>query len=1020
MSNNISSHRHQDSSASRHEFTSPLIPRTIPLDPPSAGRSGLSSRRRFQLEADMRRESLAFFRKLDHGHADVSFDLLSNEWNEMINDPLIDHDADSPIQKVKSVRRPMQGRALSSYRPANALNSTPIRPSIPLFKSSPFAASPKLKYDGDTDNDTSEFDTIGPPALSAGSLKALENLSPMQPPRARFDLQSETTEERPARVTIPSQQASSFPPGSPSERKGRVIVAPTAPKTPERTKRPSSPIRFTRSSPNKPFPRSSLGTPRGFKSTLKPSSPRSQTLLNHYPDTPTRQPVNIARTPARIHEYKPSDSPEEEQPLSPPKLDFEGVLADYNDPHSAENDNSLSIPLSPAERCSSQPSQEPQSHRSNTHISPNRLPNTSSSQTNFGDSPNRSIDEGVFLISATGQSQTRSNDPQSALPPTLSTDEVIDREIQGSPNKSDPITPQKAIRTEDPGSASSIRKVRDFWEKLSVSSAEKLASVTRSLDIWSPSINKQTSSTSPLKRRISSGDRDEQRKIQKTSDSIKSTGSGDLSPPSTSDNMLYSKLRLHNTHASPAHENEESDDKENKLVAGDFRKSISSLPMFKETNSPIARRRTEEFGKMVTPDRTDMGKVSSKSVETQFTKRHLARNLFDELKSQPLPKLRPVSDRRTSRNLIDALGSDDTTTTEIVRKRNDFKQNFHKFEDNIKQSEEVNGSPGQETSPSRDALNHHISPISRTSHKSPAVKKHSTDDDDWVVPYSTKQLQKSSNTNTYSLSPARVMSKSPLRDRYNRFVSPKRPMSHKVPETPIPQTPKSAMLFAERKLTRGSGLDYASLPTPVKPSAARFAAGRHRAERKPEQRSEPADENVLYFKPERDEPKVKDYRPAATLMNRHEKPTVDFAAEKDQTAVTVDQKADAVMTRKASPTEKVNVLSSQVQKHTESQLEATVEGKAWYDEREQLDEWDDVPKHSAIVEAVNQQPPQEPKTDTTTPAMTGSFAAAAKRKRESDAASDRQRTKRKVNKIPPAQRPSRIPLATWRIAKMNN
>ncbi|KAJ2961269.1 hypothetical protein NQZ79_g3526 [Umbelopsis isabellina] len=1023
MSNNISSHHRQDSSASRHEFTSPLIPRTIPVDPPSAGRSGLSSRRRFQLEADMRRESLAFFRKLDHGHADVSFDLLSNEWNEMINDPLIDHDADSPIQKAKPVRRSVQDRAPSSYRLPNALNSTPIRPSIPLFKSSPFAASPKPKYDADTDNDTSEFDTIGPPALSAGSLKALENLSPMQPPRAQFDLQLETTtEDRPSRVTIPSQPSSSFPPGSPSERKGRVIVAPTAPKTPERVKKPSSPIRFTRSSPNKPFPRSSLGTPRGFKSTLKPSSPRPKTLLNHYPDTPTRQPVNIARTPARIHEYKPSDSQEEEQPLSPSKLDFEGVLADYNGPNSAENDNSLSIPLSPAERRSSQPSQEPQSQRSNTHSSPARLPNTSSSQTNFNDSPNRSIDEGVFLISATGQSQNKSNDSHSALLNTSSTAEVIDHEIQSSPNKSDPVTPQKAVRAEDPGSASSIRKVRDFWEKLSVSSAEKLASVTRSLDIWSPSKNKPTSSTSPLKRRLSSDDGNEQRKIQKTAESVKGSGSGDLLSPSTSSNMLYSKLRSQNTHESPANEAEQSDDKENKLVAGNFRKSISSLPMFKESNSPIARRRTEEFGKLVTPERTDMGKISSKSVETQFTKRHLARNLFDELKSQPLPKLRPVSDRRSSRNLLDALGSDDTSTIEIVRKRNDFKQNFQKFEENIKQSEELDRSPLQETSPSRDALDHHISPISRTSHRSPSIKKNSTDDDDWAVPYSSKQLQQSSKTSTYSLSPARVMSKSPLRDRYNQFVSPKRPMSHKVPETPIPQTPKSAMLFAERKLTRGSGLDYASLPTPVKPSAAKFGTGRQRAEPLPERKIEPADENVLYSKPVIDEPKVKDYRPVDTLIDQDEKPTVDFTAEKEKTAVTVDRETKAVMNRKDSHIESVSVLASQAQKHTESQPVVTpMVVKPWYDENEQPDEWDVAPKHSTIVEPVSQQqPPQEPKIDTPTPAMTSTHSAFAKRKRESDAVTGRQRTKRKVNRIPPAQRPSRIPLASWRIAKMKN
>lgn len=805
---------------------------------------------------------------------------------------------------------------------------TPIRPSIPLFKSSPFAASPKPKYEGDTDNDTSEFDTIGPPALSAGSLKALENLSPMQPPRARFDLQLDATEDRPSRVTIPSQPPSSFPPGSPSERKGRVIVAPTAPKTPERAlKKPSLPIRFTRSSPNKPFPRASLGTPRGFKSTLKPSSPRSQTLLNHYPNTPTRQPVNIARTPARIHEYKPSDSQEEEPPLSPPKLDFEGVLADYNGPHSAENDNSLPIPLSPAEHRSSQPSQEPQSHTSNMHSSPVRLANTSSSQNNYSDSPNRSIDDGVFLIAATtGSSQNKSNNPQSAPSNTLSTAEVIDHEIQGSPNKSDPVTPQKAIRAEEPGSASSIRKVRDFWEKLSVSSAEKLASVTRSLDIWSPSKNKHTSSTSPLKRRISSGDRNEQRKVQKTTDSVKSPVSGDLSPHSTSSTMLYSKLRPQNTHQSPVKEKDESDDKENKLVVGDFRKSISSLPMFKESNSPIARRRTEEFGKLVTPERTDMGKLSSKSVETQFTKRHLARNLFDELKSQPLPKLRPVSDRRTSRNLIDALGTDDTTIIEIVRKRNDFKQNFQKFEDNIKLSEEVDRSPVQNTtSPSHDALDHHISPISRTSHKSPLVKKHSTnDDDDWAVPYSsTKQLQKPSDANTYSLSPARVMSKSPLRDRFNHFVSPKRPVGHNVPETPIPQTPKSAMLFAERKLTRGSGLDYASLPTPVKPSAAaRFAAGRHRAERSSDVSSEPADENLLYGKTVADEPKVKDYKPTVALRNRDEKPTIDFAAEKKQTGVTADQNAQTFMTRKVSTIESVNVSSSQAHKVSHSHVDS--------------------------------------------------------------------------------------------------
>ncbi|CAM0140340.1 unnamed protein product [Umbelopsis sp. WA50703] len=1009
MSNNIRSYHRQDSSASRHEFTSPLIPRTLPVDPPSAGRSGLSSKRRFQLEADMRRESLAFFRKLDHGHADVSFDLLSNEWNEMINDPLIDHDADSPIQKTNSLRRSVQERPPSSYRHSNALNSTPIRPSIPLFKSSPFAASPKPKFEGDTDNDTSEFDTIGPPALSAGSLKALENLSPMQPPRARFDLQSETAEYRPSRVIIPSQPSSSFPPGSPSERNGRVIVAPTAPKTPERTKKPLSPIRFNRSSPNKPFPRSSLGTPRGFRSTLKPSSPKSQMSLNHYPDTPTRQPVNIARTPARIHEYKPSDSQEEEQPLSPSKLDFEGVLADYNGAHTSENpDSSLHIPSSPAERDSNQPSQQPQSQRSNTYRSPVRLPNPSSSQTVLNDSPNRSIDEGVFLISATGQSQSSPNRSQSTSTNKPSTAETLDHETQDSTNKSNPVTPQKAVRSEDPGSASSIRKVRDFWEKLSVSSAEKLASVTRSLDIWSPSTNKQLSSTSPLKRRLSSDDGDEQRKMQRTTEPLKHTGSNDLSSPVTSSNMLYSKLRSHTAQDITAKHAGEGDDKENKLVAGDFRKTISSLPMFKENNSPIARRRTEEFGKLVTPDLSDMGKTTSKSVEAQFTKRHLAHNLFDELKSLPLPSLRPVSDRRTSRNLLDALASDSNTTIEIVRKRNDFKQNFQKFEETILQTEESHRSPGQDASPRRQDIDHHVSPLSRTTHKSPVVKKHSTDSDEWAMPYSSKHQQASEITS--GRSPARVTSKSPLRDRFNHFISPKRPTSHVVPETPIPQTPKSAMLFAERKLTRGSGLDYASLPTPVRPSSTRFAADRRRPEPMAERRSKLEDENMVDSKSALHERKIE----VAALTSRNENTPLAPQADKDKAVATINHEIDAVITREDMPKESIN-MPSEAQKNTERQSVTTMEIKPWHDETEQVDEWEGVPKHSGtVVESVRSP---QPKIHTSTSALTH---AAAKRKREQETVAERQRTKRKLNKIPPAQRPSRIPLATWRIANMKN
>jgi hypothetical protein len=69
MSANINTRNRQENKASelRRALVSPLISRTIPTDPPSANRAAMNPMRRFQLETDMRRESLAFFRKLDHG-----------------------------------------------------------------------------------------------------------------------------------------------------------------------------------------------------------------------------------------------------------------------------------------------------------------------------------------------------------------------------------------------------------------------------------------------------------------------------------------------------------------------------------------------------------------------------------------------------------------------------------------------------------------------------------------------------------------------------------------------------------------------------------------------------------------------------------------------------------------------------------------------------------------------------------------------------------------------------------------
>lgn len=722
-----------------------------------------------------------------------------------------------------------------------------------------------MSYDTELE-DTLEMDTIGPPALSAGSLKALENLSPMQPPRAKFDFNQESSslsvEERPERITIPARSSGGFfHPGSPGSRKNRVIVVPTAPKSPERSRKPSSsPSRFNKLSPQKAFPRSTLGTPprfQGFSSLRSPIKSHPAGAINYYPVTPTRQSVNIAATPSRIHEHKPLDSQEEETALSPPKLDFEGVLASYNDDDAAvgesESDDVVQNPSQDkAVFNSSQPSLEAQSQDFAKQPESNLLTSEGldehTSDTNeIPLSPSQRMNDGAHSstehVSCVGPLESR----RQSTCETGATEHVDDQLVT---DKSEPTTPQRLVRPEDPGSNSSIKRVKDFWENLAASSAERLASVKRSLDAWSPSTAKQQIPTaSPLKRHNSTleSEQEENIKWRRLTDSpsrhrlsgneLRSDGSDkahsqDALSELSSGNILSS--RLNNVGDDKADQSEEGDsDKENQVNGwkrASFKHSVSSLPSFRKNDTPVARRHTEEFRKLITPDRATVQRPESKSVEAQDRLSDLAekltasRNLVKELKRHPLPQLDPVSERRSSRNLLDALGystnmATSNTSDEIIRKRGDFRVNCEIFEEESSSKSKVQATATTATLSSSSPIDRRAgramhdkvtrpSPSSRLVSPREKAAGVAKDDSDCVKLSIPQQDSKT------------PQSKSRLgEERWNGFISPKRPTKALIAETPIPQTPKSAMLFAERKLTRGSGLDYASLPTPVRPTA---------------------------------------------------------------------------------------------------------------------------------------------------------------------------------------------------------
>jgi hypothetical protein len=722
-----------------------------------------------------------------------------------------------------------------------------------------------MSYDTELE-DTLEMDTVGPPALSAGSLKALENLSPMQPPRAKFDFNQESSslgvEERPERITIPARSSGGFfHPGSPGSRKNRVIVVPTAPKSPERSRKPSSsPSRLNKLSPQMAFPRSTLGTPprfQGFSSLRSPIKSHPAGAINYYPVTPTRQSVNIAATPSRIHEYKPLDSQEEETALSPPKLDFEGVLASYNDDDAAageiESDDVVQNPSQDKTVFnSSQHSLEAQSQDFAKQPESN-LPTSEGLDEHTSDtneiplSPSQRMNDGAHSSTEHVSCVSPLKSRRQSTCETGATEHVDDSLVT---DKSEPTTPQRLVRPEDPGSNSSIKRVKDFWENLAASSAERLASVKRSLDVWSPSKAKQqTPTASPLKRRNSTleSEQEENSKWRRLTDSpsrhrlsgndLRSDGSDkahsqDALSELSSGNILSSRSK--NLEDDKADQSEEGDsDKENQVNGwkrASFKNSVSSLPSFKKNDTPVARRHTEEFRKLITPDRATVQKSASRSVEAQDRLSDLAeklaasRNLVNELKRHPLPQLGPVSERRSSRNLLDALGYSTNMATsnasdEIIRKRGDFRVNCEMFKEESSSKSKVQATVTKVTLSSSSPIDRRAdrtmhdkvtrpSPSSRLVSPRENATRVAKDDSDWLKLPIPQQDSKT------------PQSKSRLgEERWNGFISPKRPTKPLIAETPIPQTPKSAMLFAERKLTRGSGLDYASLPTPVRPTA---------------------------------------------------------------------------------------------------------------------------------------------------------------------------------------------------------
>jgi hypothetical protein len=179
------------------------------------------------------------------------------------------------------------------------------------------------------------METTKPPELSAPSKHQIDSLSPVKSrSQASGSGSGSEAKGRLHSNNIATLDSNSFftPPQSPSNGKNRVIVVPTAPRSSKTVLVESctEPAYQTQSA-SKRFPRSSFGSPPNLqeRDSPFPTSPseRKAASTSYYPKTPTRGTVNIAPTPSRLQEYLPVDSQEDETILSPPRLDFEDVLA---------------------------------------------------------------------------------------------------------------------------------------------------------------------------------------------------------------------------------------------------------------------------------------------------------------------------------------------------------------------------------------------------------------------------------------------------------------------------------------------------------------------------------------------------------------------------------------------------------------------------------------------------------------------------------------------------------------------
>jgi hypothetical protein len=416
----------------------------------------------------------------------------------------------------------------------------------------------------------------------------------------------------------------------------------------------------------------------------------------------------------------------------------------------------------------------------------------------------------------------------------------------GKYNANDPLllTTQQSCLTQKPvldGSLypTHIQKAKDFWKSMNSSPP-----FTDPLSTLSADVTKSRQQSSPRLTRVTSVLEDDQEHVPRTQpltvkggkeheygedvqqDKFVDGFEDEVSDPE--ENSVGKKLLSMLQDVQDCQKAEEQvSDKENAPAGLSGLKPFVARPpsfILKDNNDPITRRHTDSSQNTKTSEPLKDANPTSKSVEATKTVDEWF--LTKEKPSDENSHRPPFAERRSSRNLLGDFQSSIPTRTadasqEIVRKRGNFEFNRKLFEE---------GAPNETTA--KEAASDHSTSQDRSgsdakdtaSNKPPSgllsrqiTLFNSNDEkaDEKDEECSTEKIAVKTDGDRTK----RDLSTTPNQAQSSRLVSNERDgptgdttLSALVPQTPIPQTPTSAMLYAERNFRRGSRLDLENSP----------------------------------------------------------------------------------------------------------------------------------------------------------------------------------------------------------------